>query len=418
VGIVGGGPAGSFAAIHLARFAAQAGLRLEILLFEPRDFRLPGPRGCNRCAGIVSSNLVRHLERLGMPIPEGVIQAHLRAYTIVLDDETWTLTQPDPQRRILSVYRGGGPRQRPLGNAPASFDAFLLQQAVAHGARHIPQRVRRVYREADGRPLIHTAREDYPVDLVVLATGVNSSPPLDGAFGYLPPATAVMAQDEVLRPPDWPADQVQMFFRQPRGLKFGALIPKGGYLNISLLGEGLSTQAVEEFLDAQNLSLLLKAGGSLCGCTPRIAITPARRYFGDRWVAVGDAAVTRLYKDGMGSAFRTARAAMHTAVFHGIDHRAFARHYAPLCRRIVRDNAYGRLLFACWQLTLRLPRLLAAWKACLRTELRLPPAQRLHIRVLWGMFTGDEPYRRLFWLSVHPRALLRLGCHLSRGRCA
>lgn len=414
VGIVGGGPAGSFAAIHLARFAAQADLPLEILIFEPRDFRQPGPRGCNRCAGIVSSNLVRNLERLGITIPPEVVQAPLRAYTLCLDGETIVLEQPDPRRRIVSIYRGGGPRLRPDGHTPASFDAFLLEQAIAHGARHIPQRVRRVYRDPDGRPRIHTAQGDYPVALVVLATGVNSTPPLDPAFGYRPPRTAVMAQDEVLLPSSWNPGEVRVFFRHPPGLKFGALIPKGRYLNISLLGSGLSTQAVEEFLEAQNLLPVLGSGASLCSCTPRIAVTPASCYFGHRWVAVGDAAVTRLYKDGMGSAFRTAQMAMHTAVYHGIDRRAFARHYAPFCRRIARDNLYGRLLFLLWHLTLNTPPLLRAWKDCLRTELRLPPPQRLHIRILWGMFTGDEPYRRLFWLSLHPVALAHLGRHLWR----
>ncbi len=412
VGIVGGGPAGSFAAIHLARFAAQAGLSLEILLFEPRDFRQPGPRGCNRCAGIVSSHLVRNLERMGIPIPPEVIRADLRKYTLYLDGETWTIEQPNPDRRIVSVYRGGGPRIRPRRQALASFDAFLLQQAQAHGARHIPQRVRKVYRGPDGRPLIHTAQGDYPVALVVLATGVNSSPPMDAAFGYRPPATAFMAQDEVLLPDHWPTDEVRVFFRRPEGLKFGALIPKGPYLNISLLGKGLSRQAVKEFLAAQGLLSVWDEHAFLCGCTPRIAVSPAKRYYGDGWVAVGDAAVTRLYKDGMGSAFRTARAAMWTAVYHGIDRRAFARGYAPLCRRIARDNLFGRCLFFCWSVTLRLPVLLQAWKACLREEQRRPLEQRVHMRVLWGMFTGDEPYRRLFALAFHPRTVFQLVRHI------
>ena len=38
-------------------------------------------------------------------------------------------------------------------------------------------------------------------------------------------------------------------------------------------------------------------------------------------------------------------------------------------------------------------------------EIEQPPNRRIHHRILWGMFTGDEPYRDLFWLSLSPRAL-------------
>ena len=109
-------------------------------------------------------------------------------------------------------------------------------------------------------------------------------------------------------------------------------------------------------MEAQALHALLPAGYvSLCGCTPRIAVRPARRYFGARWVAVGDAAVTRLYKDGIGSAFFTAQCAMQTAVEQGISHQAFQKTYGPFCRSVATDNLYGRMLFRLWSFTLHTP---------------------------------------------------------------
>jgi flavin-dependent dehydrogenase len=215
--IVGGGPAGSFAALHLVHFARQQGLQLDIKVFEPRDFFKSGPGGCNRCAGILSTRLLRGLEWLGLSLPEEVIQANLRTYAVHLDGEVFRLEQPYPQRGIVSVYRGGGPRLL-TGEPPASFDGYLLRQAINHGAQLVPNRVRKVVWE--GQPIIHTANERFPADLMVLATGVNSRPPLAPHFGYRPPQTAVMAQDEVLRPPTWPADQVGVFFKQPVGLIF------------------------------------------------------------------------------------------------------------------------------------------------------------------------------------------------------
>jgi hypothetical protein len=192
----------------------------------------------------------------------------------------------------------------------------------------------------------------------------------------------------------------------PPGLTFGALTPKGRYLNISLLGRNLATDAINDFIEAQGLNAQLsQPSGSLCGCTPRIAIRSARSYYGKRWVAVGDAAVTRLYKDGIGSAFVTSKKAMQAVIKNGISRSAFRKVYAPYCRQIARDNTYGRLLFRLWSLTLRIPTLLNGWVRAIQLEKEWPTEQRVHERILWGMFTGDVPYRELFWYSISPDAL-------------
>jgi len=401
--IVGGGPSGSLAAIHLLHFAQAAGLTLDVQIFEPRDFNRRGPAGCNGCAGILSSRLLAGLDELGVVLPPQVIRSYIRAYEVHLDGEALPIEAPNPASEIVSVYRGGGPR---LGSddGGASFDGFLLAEACARGARHRPLRVRHV--TWGDRPLIHAGSEVVPAELVVLATGVNPRPPLSPQFGYRPPRTAAMAQDEVERPPDWPNDVVRAYFREPRGLLFGALIPKGEHLNISLLGRGLRADAVRDFLEVQGLDRSFpSAERSLCGCTPRIAVRPARDYFGDRWVAVGDAAVTRLYKDGIGSAFVTSHAAMQAAVNHGIGKRDFRRFYGPVCQAIARDNRSGRWLFGLWMRALANPRVVQAWKRALRQEAHERSRPLTHTRILWGMLTGDEPYEVLLRLLLTPRNL-------------
>jgi hypothetical protein len=114
--------------------------------------------------------------------------------------------------------------------------------------------------------------------------------------------------------------------------------------------------------------------------------------------------VVRLYKDGIGSAFYTAQRAMTTAVEQGISQGAFAAGYAPYCRGLALDNRFGQLLFRMWAITLRTPSLLHAWIFAIRQESELPPARRVHQRILWGMFTGEEAYRTLFWLAISPMA--------------
>ncbi|MDO9349340.1 MAG: hypothetical protein Q7T47_08640, partial [Anaerolineales bacterium] len=249
--------------------------------------------------------------------------------------------------------------------------------------------------------------ETLEAELVIVATGVNSRPPLDPAWGYHPPRTEVMAQDEIFIPTELCGHCVHVYFDYLPGLIFGALIPKGRYANISLLGQHLPPGAVDDFLDGNVFPALFPDGlHKLCGCTPRVAVTAAGGYFADRMVVVGDAAVTRLYKNGIGMAFITARAAAQTAIQRGVSRRDFARSYAPICRGIVADNLYGRLLFSLWEITRRIPLLLRAWEKAVAAEINQPPQRQMHIRILWGMFSGDEPYRRLFWISLSRSALM------------
>lgn len=50
--IVGGGPAGSFTALHLLNLSVEAHLDLDVIVIEARDFNRPGLGSCNKCAGI------------------------------------------------------------------------------------------------------------------------------------------------------------------------------------------------------------------------------------------------------------------------------------------------------------------------------------------------------------------------------
>jgi hypothetical protein len=214
-----------------------------------------------------------------------------------------------------------------------------------------------------------------------------------------------MVQDEVLRPDSWPSDEVNVYLKQPVGMIFGVLTPKGRSLNVSLLGHGLTQDAVTRFIDLVEMGPDQPELVGLCGCAPRIAVRPAKHFFGERWVAVGDAAVTRLYKDGIGSAFFTAKTAMRVAITDGVSKHAFQKGYLPYCKRIAVDNLYGQLLFRLWEITLKTPFLLEGWKRAVRREIELPSEQRIHMRILWGMLTGDEPYKDLAFLFLRRPAM-------------
>jgi hypothetical protein len=131
-------------------------------------------------------------------------------------------------------------------------------------------------------------------------------------------------------------------------------------------------------------------------------------------VCVGDAAISHLYKDGINSAFLTAREAMTAAVRVGIGRDDFGRGYRPLCDRFATDNRYGSLLYSATGLILRRDRFVRAFEGLVRDEAGLGPKQQIHSRLLWGMLTGDESYRDLFRLALAPAGLLAFARQVAR----
>jgi len=410
VGIIGGGPAGCFAAMHLLNRARESALTLEVRIFDPRfSGEARGVAACKGCAGIVSANALQAVESLGLCVPSRVIQETIDEYRVHILGQTIRLPQPKPGRRILSVYRGRGPRTH-TGEPIESFDSFLLSEAVARGAMYVPERVRSV--EWQEGPVVRTESETFPMDFIVLAAGVNNRPVLDSFFDYTPPPTESMAQDEIRKPAAWPAHTVVAFFGEPKGLVFGVMVPKNQYLNVSLLGHQMGPDPIREFYRAQREPIgkyFSSTPESCCGCSPRVPLQPAQRFYGDRWVAVGDAAVARLYKDGIFSGFTTSDAAMRTAVADGISGAAFEAGYASAARRVADDNRYGEILFRISTTIVQSQRLTAAFLYSLGLDERRPPEKKILARLIWGMLTGDESYRDLFRMSFRPRDLAELG---------
>jgi flavin-dependent dehydrogenase len=404
VAVIGGGPAGSFAALHLLRFARQLNRPIAVTIFERKDFRRRGQSGCNKCAGLLSLRAMRGLEELGLQLPESLVMARLDGYVVHLAGHAIAVTPPDPDRRIVSTYRGGGPlRGDPLPDV--SFDAWLLDQARAAGAEVAAADVRSL--TAGAQVQIETRDTREPFDMVILASGVNARPPKMDGLAYVPPKTEVMAQDELLleTPTRSPRTQAHVYVGRQPGLVFGALIPKGRFLNVSLLGHRLKGDPVGDFLGRPDCRWVGEQPRRLCGCRPQIAVAAAQQPCADRFVAVGDAATTRLYKDGIGSAFSTARQAAWTALHVGISHQAFAEHYLPLCRSMALDNRIGQLLFWPWQG--KRGWLYSLWERCwlrvLLAEQTLPAAQRRGHLALWNMLTGDDSYAHIARHALHPK---------------
>lgn len=413
VGVVGGGPAGSFFSYFLLQFARRVGVELQVEIYEPRDFEGVGPKSCNMCGGIISESLVQHLATEGIQLPPEVVQRSLNSYRLHTDVGNPLIGTPEGERRIAAVHRGCGPRGLKQVTA-RSFDGFLLEQACKQGAHHRRARVVAITRR-DGHLYLKTQDgQEEPHDLVAVATGINAPAveirddvaPLYGAPGntktYISEA-CFYGRDMVKR---HLGSSMHVFLVNIPRLEFAAIIPKGEYATICLLGESIDRDLVQTFLNAPEVKACFppqwQQTPDYCHCSPRINIRPARRPFADGIVFVGDCGTTRLYKDGIGAAYRTAKAAASTAVFHGITAAAFRQHYQPVCDAIDRDNRLGRWIFTITRIIQRLKFLRRGMCRMVVLEQSQRRWQPRMSAILWNTFTGSAPYRDILLSSLHP----------------
>ena len=197
-------------------------------------------------------------------------------------------------------------------------------------------------------------------------------------------------------------------------LEFAALIPKGEYVTLVLLGTDTDKALVDSFLGAPEVRRCFPTSWKMpedyCRCFPSINILGSRHPLADRLVFIGDCGENRLYKDGIGGAYRTAKAAAKTAVFEGVSAEDFRRHFLPVCRDLARDNAIGKVIFA-------VTRLIQSLKFARRGVLRMVRREQAAggakpmSGVLWDTFTGSAPYRDVFRRAMHPFCLARLLLH-------
>jgi flavin-dependent dehydrogenase len=428
--VIGGGPAGSFVSYFLNDMAGARGIDINVDIYEPRDFTTVGPAGCNHCGGIISESLVRTMAADGITIPSTVVQESINSYVLHMDVGNVRIDAPDSEKIIASVYRGVGPRgmtEPVTGNT--SFDGFLQKLAVEKGSILHADRVDDIIIE-NGLPVLQTrSGTSEPYDLVVAAVGVNSSAlgifrRLD--FGYRPPESTSTYISELPLGRDLVkkhlGSSMHVFFLNLPGLDFAALIPKGEFATVVLLGDHIDKTLVKAFLDSTEVQRCLPPQLSMpllaCQCSPLINVREAVQPYTDRLVFIGDCGVAKLYKDGIGTAYRCAKTVARIAVTHGVSARDFRKRYLPTYQAIARDNSIGKLVFSITRQIQQ--RHSARWSllATVLSEQRKLRGYRGHQRmssVLWDTFTGSASYVDIFVRTLHPVFLYRFLWNMLRG---
>jgi flavin-dependent dehydrogenase len=330
---------------------------------------------------------------------------------------------PLREKRIVAMHRGLGPRSIKEAKWD-SFDGFLQNLAVDKGASLIRESVNEVS-WSKGQPRIKTKSGSLGVyDLLVVAVGVNSAALKlfqELKLKYRPPGTAKTvifeyylgeeAIEKVI------GNSMHVFLLNMPRLEFAAIIPKGDYVTVCMLGEDIDKELVEKFLNSPEVKACLPpetvSSRSSCKCSPRINVQSAFQPFADRILFIGDCGVTRLYKDGIGAAYRTGKAAATTAVFQGVSAESFKRHFWPTCRSIRTDNSYGKLTFA-------FTRQIQKWRFARRALLSMITSeQRDRSRgqymsgAMWDIFTGSAPYKEILVRMINPVQLIRLFWNLT-----
>jgi flavin-dependent dehydrogenase len=335
------------------------------------------------------------------------------------DAGTTRIKTPLNEKRIAGGYRGAGPRDV-KDSRWSSFDDYLLSMAAGKGARIRSTRVREVRRLEDGRLHLSTRGQELPpYDLVGVAVGVNSAAGRifkDFEFDYRPPQTTKTAireynlgQGQVER---YLGSAMHVFLLDIPRLEFAAIIPKGNYATVCLLGQEIDNDLLSSFLQAPEVRECFPPEWDweqpACFCSPRINVEGAKNPFADRLVFLGDCGTTRLYKDGIGAAYRAAKSAATTALYQGVAASDFRRHYQPACQAIAADNSIGKFIFV---IVRQIQRWRFARRAVLKmvaAEQRKAPESRRMSTILWDTFTGSAPYREVFMRALHPVFLLRI----------
>lgn len=332
--VIGGGPGGCSVALTLLRLGAELGRRYRICLYEPKDFGMH----YNQCLGILSPPLLDILKAdFGLELPAGMILRRVAGYLLHGGGESILLDESENE--TVAVRR-------------VEFDAWLLHAAEKAGAEVIRSRVTALEPGRDSIT-VFSEGEHLRADVVFGCFGLDPglAYELSRRFLYRPPrrietlVTKYQCSQEIM---GRIGDRILAFLPPIPGVEFASIVPKAGHASVVLAGRRVRVDMLERFLALPEVAQYLPEGFAIDkvykGAFP---CRPARGFFDDRFVTVGDSAgLMRPFKGkGINSAVMTGAIAARTAATIGISRRAFRR-FSRECRFITRDYPYGRFVRA------------------------------------------------------------------------
>ena len=392
--IVGGGPGGVACALMLQRLAAAASRRIHLTILEGKQFS--GAFHHNLCSGVLTVSLPALLsDHLGIDFPTHLANRSIVGYILHTPREQLVLDEQEPSVALRRVQ----------------FDDYMLECARARGVNVNRARVVDLDFHLD-RVVVYSESSPLEADVVV------------GAFGMDEGTAAVFTRATGYRPPNALTSVVTRFHPGPEGMaafgnrihaylgnygtiEFGAVTPKDTHLTINIAGNTVTDEQMAAFLARPEVRSVLPGVNQATVSEPgplrvfkgRFPCSLAGRYYGNRYVLVGDAAgLVRAFKGkGVSSAVLTGMRAAEAIFSAGVTEGAFAEHYERANRDITGDMIYGlgmrRLVSLATRLGLVDPVVRAA-----RHNAALQEA-------LFGAVSGHLPYRTVFGDMFRPASV-------------
>jgi flavin-dependent dehydrogenase len=434
VAVIGGGPSGSFFAIHLLQQAKQANRDIAVTIIEknsaPEHNKMPKRhQHCNYCAGVISPRLHDRMKQIGIRLPRELI---CEEYTHIWMHGLWKNfpVRIPPGQRLYSVFRG----TLPLNGEDhlSGFDSFLLSKAMEAGANVVAGEVMDIQYTYSQKPLLTVCAasgEKFTIesDFSLIATGIN------------PNAGIVFRKHRLFKSyqkinPRYRAPKVRrtLIFELKPGrayikkymdreiyyiesgskalhLDHIALVPKGEYLTVALVGECIDNASlrqdteniIDDFLSLPQIKMILphltlKNAPVSCICRPYMAVGSSQMPYGERIAVVGDAFGARLYKDGLYSAMVASQALAETVIHKGIDKISLSEGYGSAVKWLKQDIRYGRLLFASIQMAFRSPLLSRIIYQTFATEMKFREMKKWPLgNVLRKIGTSTTDYEKV-----------------------
>jgi len=249
--LIGGGPAGSFFAYFALKNAERKGIKIDVTIFEGKNFCQKGPRGCNMCPGVISEKLYGELKENDMFPPDRCVQKEIKNYYFHTHDGCVEVPNPKPSadKKILTVFRGDGPMFSPQSES-VSFDNFLLRRVESMGASISSDIVSNVILPSNKKEQVKIyfgkkgSWRIMNADLVVGAFGLNTGM-LEKVkrlgIGYIPPKTVRACQAEIYvgsrNENKYMDDGIHVFSLGIKPITYASFTPRGDYITVTLVGK-------------------------------------------------------------------------------------------------------------------------------------------------------------------------------------
>jgi len=440
--VIGGGPAGSFLAICLLREARRLNREIDVVIVEKKpalkiEDNYWWSKGCNFGAGGISPRLSAIMEETGIHVPSDINRGDINRIWIHGMWKNIPLKVPN-QMKMFSVFRGSLPSKSK--DKQRGLDAFLLGKAVEEGARILRGEVLEIAYMDPHTPVIKikSASGDevsMPASFVAVATGVNARTgrdyrenPLIRSIQRINPdfIPAKLRRTLVFELKVSPEVLEKNLKNEVYFIEYGskelplehiALVPKGDYLTITVIGKYIdravlprdTRKIINEIVKLPQLNRILPniaAYSVACACSPRMTVGVAKNPVAERLAIIGDAVGSRLYKDGLYSAFLSASQLARIILHKGTDKKTLIKEYGKTVKWLSMDNRYGKLVFRLIRLAFSTPFLSRILYQTFATELKIKDKNKRPLgQGLWKIASGYADYREILGDMFSFRAL-------------